>query len=141
MKIKSNYSDPLIILVLALNLLGCPQREIDTESVISIYYINKNASKLEDTMVKTKGILDIYPDLRLFQNLQAKNDLVEAGLHSSIGLLVAFDYEQVTRLKCFGEPIEVHAYVIKDTLMPVYYLGKRVVLINDDGSICHIFDS
>jgi hypothetical protein len=122
------------------SLTSCNKNAVDSDSIMSIEALNRNASTLVNSRVKTQGVLEIYPDLRLFQDSDVRQEFGEQRLMLSIALSVEFDYDKVKSLKCYGRIVEVEGYVVKDPILPIYHLGGQLDVINSDGSICYRFE-
>lgn len=72
---------------------------------------------------------------------ESLNTLGAERLEKTISLYVEFDYEFVINLDCYGKIVNVKGTVTADNDLPGYhYLSGTVTLINEDGSICHVFD-
>lgn len=123
------------------SLSGCGKSNYVPGELVPIEYIIENSDDLEGIHVLTSGLIKIHPDLRLFMDRESLNTLGAERLEKTISLYVEFDYEFVINLDCYGKIVNVKGTVTADNDLPGYhYLSGTVTLINEDGSICHVFD-
>ncbi|MFC7000830.1 hypothetical protein ACFQHU_04245 [Pseudobowmanella zhangzhouensis] len=125
--------------VLLLLLSGCTEGAYDKDKPVSIEFIKENASSLEGRLVLTSGIFEIYPNLSLFQDLDARNGAGQIRLKKAIMLNVDFEYDEISSLDCYGKVVIAEGTVVKGKKMDAYYLGGTVRITNSKGEICHVF--